>query len=224
VINHNRPCHRSILAIDVEDSATRNNSAKAHMRDAMYDLVTETLASTGVSEQDHDPFIDRGDGILVLLHPTEHVPKTLLLHKVIPKLSQSMTLHNLCFPTDGFRLRAVLHAGEVLYDSRGPFGEALDHAFRLLDAPQTKRALRRSTTPLMLVVSDDFYLATVRDHQHGRPNSLIFNPFDVNRNAGVRGWLHVPPPAARGVRPAGHLEPPDGGRGILAPRESTACP
>lgn len=223
MISNNRPCHRSILAIDVEDSATRNNAAKAHMRDAMYDLVTKTLASNGVTEQDHDPFIDRGDGVLALLRPTDNVPMTSLLHKVIPTLSQSMTLHNLCFPTDGFRLRAVLHMGEVLYDSRGPFGEALDLAFRLLDAPQTKRALRRSTTPLMLVVSDDFYLA-VRDHQHDRTNSLIFNPFDVNRNTGIRGWLHVPPSAARGVTRARHLEPPAGRRRIRAARERTACP
>jgi GTP diphosphokinase / guanosine-3',5'-bis(diphosphate) 3'-diphosphatase len=37
--------------------------------------------------------------------------------------------------TEARRLRVVLHAGEVHYDGNGCFGEALDIAFRLLDAP-----------------------------------------------------------------------------------------
>lgn len=196
VISDNRPYYRSILAVDVEDSATRNNSAKAHMRAALYDLVIEAFAASGISEHDHDPFIDRGDGILALVHPNDHVPKTVLLHTVVPALSQLMTLHNLCSPADGFRMRAVLHAGEVHHDRRAPFGEALDLAFRLLDAPETKLALRRTTAPLLLVVSDDIYQSVVR-HRYEGIDPVSFIAFPGQRPATARGWWHVPTPATR---------------------------
>jgi hypothetical protein len=198
VISDSRPYYRSILAVDIEDSATRNNSAKAHMRAAMYDLVIEAFALSGLAEHDHDPFTDRGDGILALIHPTDHVPKTVLLDTVVPGLSQLMTLHNLCYPTDGFRLRAVLHAGEVHHDGRAPFGEALDVAFRLLDARETKLALRRSTAPLMLVVSEQIFQTVVR-HRYAGIDPLSFSPFDGR--AAVRGWLHAPTPAMRAAQP-----------------------
>jgi len=48
----------------------------------------------------------------------------------------------------------VVHAGEVHYDDNGCFGEALDVAFRLLDAPRFKKALREAASPLILIVSD----------------------------------------------------------------------
>lgn len=193
VIVKNQPCYRSILAIDVEDSATRNNNAKVHMREAMYELVIEAFALSGLSEHDHDPFVDRGDGILSLIHPADHVPKTLLLRSVVPALSQLITLHNLYYPTDGFRLRAVLHAGEVHYDSRAPFGESLDLAFRLLDAPEVKTALRRSTRPLILAVSTDIYESVVR-HRYDGIDPVSFSPFVTERRANIRdhGWIHVP--------------------------------
>jgi hypothetical protein len=195
-----QPRYRSILAIDVEGSATRNNSAKAQMRDAMYDLIIEALALNGLSDGDHDPFVDRGDGILALIHPTDRVPKTLLLRSVIPTLGRLMTLHNLHYSAEGFRLRVVLHAGEVHVDGRAPFGEALDLAFRLLDADETKLALRRSTAPLVLVISNDLYWSVVR-HGYDGIDPKSFSPFVTERHANVldQGWLHVPVRARRSV-------------------------
>ena len=55
----------------------------------------------------------------------------------------------------------VVHAGEVHYDANGCFGEALDIAFRLLDAAHVKRALRNTRAPLVLVVSGDVYRSVV---------------------------------------------------------------
>ena len=45
----------------------------------------------------------------------------------------------------------VIHAGEIHFDGMGYFGEALDVAFRLLDAPRLKNRLRQVVTPLVLV-------------------------------------------------------------------------
>jgi hypothetical protein len=81
----------------------------------------------------------------------------------------------------------------VHYDGKGYFGEALDVAFRLLDAPPLKDCLRRAVTPLALVVSEDIYWSIVRHEYEGIPQSA-FEPLLRVRVCGRRrqGWVHVP--------------------------------
>jgi hypothetical protein len=73
--SRNLPCHRAIVAVDIEASTTRNNSTKAALRNAMYDLVEEALHVGGISRRHRDRFIDRGDGILILVHPAAERPR-----------------------------------------------------------------------------------------------------------------------------------------------------
>lgn len=183
------PRHRIIFAVDIEGSTTRTNSVKASLRHVMYTLLEECLVTSGVSEDHRDPFVDRGDGILVLIHPVDEVPKTLLLSRVIPTLG---TL--LCRQADlRLRLRAVLHAGEVHYDSRGSFGEALDVAFRLLDAAEVKERFRTARAPLLLVVSDDIHQAVIRHGYEGIDQHAFVPAVYVNVADKVRlGWISVP--------------------------------
>jgi hypothetical protein len=193
MISKEQPRYRTVFGVDVESSTKRNNSAKARMRDAMYDLVTEAFARSDITSDDHDPFLDRGDGIYALLRPIDRVPKTLLLQSVVPTLSRLMDDHNARHPADRLRLRAVLHAGEVHYDTRAAFGETLDIASRLLDSPVTKRALRSMTAPLVLAVSEDIYQSIVR-HNYDGIDPLNFTTFMTKRNSTTwdSGWLYVP--------------------------------
>ena len=73
------------------------------------------------------------------------------------------------------------------------FGEALDIAFRLLDAPSVKKALAASADPLSLVISDDIYRTVVRHHYDGI-DQLAFRPLVRVNVAGHRhtGWIHLP--------------------------------
>lgn len=170
------------MAVDIEDSTARTDSAKARIRAAMYELVEKALDNAGIAEHHRDPFVDRGDGLLALIHPVDEVPKTLLLNPVIPTLSDLLA-------DKGFRLRAVIHAGEVHYDARGCFGEALDIACRLLDAPALKAVLSRATRPLAVAVSDDFYFSVVR-HGYDGIDEQDFTP-SVRVRVGHRvhrGW------------------------------------
>jgi hypothetical protein len=48
----------------------------------------------------------------------------------------------------GVRVIRAAHAGEVHYDGNGTFGEDLDVAFRLLDAPRFKAELKHASVPL----------------------------------------------------------------------------
>ena len=57
-------------------------------------------------------------------------------------------------PERQLRVRAVVHAGPVNYDGHGCYGRSLDTAFRLLAAPEAKRALRDAPGPLVVVTSE----------------------------------------------------------------------
>jgi class 3 adenylate cyclase len=159
----------------------------------MYELVEEALRVSGIAEHYRDALSNGGDRALALIHPVDQAPKALLLNAVIPTLARLLTDHNNHNPANQFRLRTVVHEGDVLYDSKGPFGEALDLAFRLLNAAKVKRRLRQTAVPLVLVVSDEIYRSVVR---HGYPgiDEDAFELFVHVRLAGQqhRGWIHVP--------------------------------
>jgi hypothetical protein len=192
--------HRTILAVDIQGSTQRTDMAKAWLRETMYNLLEEALLTSGIGPEYHDPPVDRGDGALVLIHPVDQAPKTLLLNRVIPVLSELLAGQD---PEHSFRLRAALHAGEVNYDRQGCFGEALDITFRLLDAPEVKRKLRLTDAPLVLVVSHDIYRSVIRhgydgiDHQAFEPTVHV----QVARQR-HRGWVHIPAGLASQAEPA----------------------
>jgi len=152
---------------------------------------------TGIGSQHYDPFTDRGDGLLVLLHPVDELPKPVLLSHLIPALAGLLAAYNSRIsPADQpriLRLRAVIHAGEVHRDVNGPFGDDLDVAFRLLDAPRFKEELKSATAPLALVASDYIYQSIIR-HGYDGLDGKEFDPL-VNVTVGFRrrkGWVHLP--------------------------------
>ena len=146
------PHHRTIIALDIEMSTNRTDPVKAELRSTIYELFDAALGSAGIRRRHRDRFIDRGDGILALIHPVDQAPKAILLNSVIPALSRLLADYNTSLPLADraqrlLRVRVVVHAGEVHYDANGCFGEALDVAFRLLDAGQVKKAQAGIRTP-----------------------------------------------------------------------------
>jgi hypothetical protein len=124
------------------------------------------MTYAGIEARHFDPFTDRGDGVLVLIRPTDEVPKTFLLSRVVPELARLVADYNLRLPTEAWqqrsiRLRVAVHAGEVHYDGLGYSGEVLDIAFRLLDAPQFKARLPAGHGKITAVYpGDDSYAAS----------------------------------------------------------------
>jgi hypothetical protein len=191
------PRYRAILAVDIESSATRTDPVKAALRNTAYDLFEHALRATGIGARHRDPFTDRGDGILALVHPVDQAPKPILLGRTIPTLAQLLADHNATRPVaqhpQRLRLRAVVHAGEIHYDNNGCFGEALDLAFRLLDAPPVKKTLQLTQTPLVLVISEHIHHSIVRhgydDIDQQTYHQLVHVQVGGHRH---RGWIHVP--------------------------------
>lgn len=195
------PVYRNILALDIEGSTQRTNPVKEELRELVYRLVMGALGMAGIDVQTCDPFTDRGDGVLVLVRPTDEFPKPFLLSRLIPAIASLLSARNSGIsPADKpriLRLRAVVHAGEVHHDGKGFFGEDLDVAFRLLDAPRFKDHLKKGTAPLALVVSDSFYQSIIR-HEYDGIDHGEFRPL-VTVNVGNqrrKGWVHFPFPLA----------------------------
>jgi hypothetical protein len=190
------PLYRNILAVDVEGSARSTNPIKGELRRQLYELVTAALRAEGIDRY-CDRFVDRGDGLLVLVQPVDEVPKAHLLNRLMPALASLVFAYNSSIsPAEQqriLRLRAVLHAGEVHVDSNGFFGEDLDVAFRLLDAPRFKSYFRSIRQPLALVVSAEIYQSLVR-HGYAGIDDREFYPLVTVNVGGQRrkGWVHIP--------------------------------
>jgi hypothetical protein len=207
------PVHRLIVAVDIEGSTKRTNPAKGELRRTLYVLLERALEAAGITAKHRERHTDRGDGVLVLIRPHDDVPKTRVLGRLIPMLTALLIEHNAAVlrPELQLRLRAVVHAGEIHGDDRGFYGDDLDAAFRLLDAPKVKRALKVAVaSPLVLVISEEIFNSIVR---HGYLDGEPYLPLG-RIQAGNRSrlaWIHTPatlPPARPGSRRARTQAPP----------------
>lgn len=199
------PAYRTIIALDIEYSTSRPNPIKGELRNKIYELFEAALSEAGIDSCHHDEFIDRGDGILALIHPVDEAPKALLLNRAIPLLSQFLTDHNASLPQHSqlqrqLRIRVVMHAGEIHYDANGCFGEALDVAFRLLDARRVKKILHETVDPLILVVSEDIYSSVVRHGYDGIDHEAFYQLVRVQvASRRYPGWIQLPKQGMRVV-------------------------
>ena len=191
------PRYRVIVALDIERSTDRTDPVKAELRTKIYELFHAALRSAGIHKRHRDRFIDRGDGILALIHPVDQAPKVLLLNRAIPAFNRLLIEYNASLTRADrlgrqLRVRVVMHAGEVHYDANGCFGEALDVAFRLLNAVYVKRVLRVGADPLVLIVSGDIYRSVVR-HGYDGMDQRAFRPLVRVQVAGNRypGWIQL---------------------------------
>jgi hypothetical protein len=171
-----QPLHRTILTLDVERSTAGTNATRYEIRTRIYEIVEEAMQQAGIVAED---MLDRGDGMIVLLR---EVSKPLLLTEVVPKIAELLV-------GERFRVRVAMHAGEVHSDARGYFGEAVDLACRLLNAPRTKQALRQSTATLVLAVSDDIYRSVVCQGYDGLDPSTFDTEIRVRVGRTYRGWV-----------------------------------
>jgi len=193
------PRHRLIVALDIERSTSRPDPVKAESRTMLYELFDAALRSAGISARRRDRFIDRGDGLLALIEPEDQM---LLFNRVIPIFTQLLTSYNASLPHPGskgcqLRVRVVIHAGNIQDDDNGCFGEALDIAFRLLDAPAAKMALKEEPGPVLVVVSTDLY-RSVAPHSSDGTGRTASHRLVTAQVAGreYQGWIHIPAGAA----------------------------
>lgn len=192
------PLHRAMVAVDIEGSTTRTNPARARLRTVLFELLDEAFLVGGITKKFRDGFVDRGDGALCLVRPVDQAPKPVLLTTVVPTLAELLDKHAESHPELAFRLRVAVHAGEVHYDSRGPYGEDVDIACRFVDAKELRRQLGITAAPLVLVISPEMHRSVVRHGYPGIDHTTYFQtvPIKVGTQR-LRGWLHIPEAARR---------------------------
>jgi hypothetical protein len=193
-----------LFGVDIEGSTRRTDPIKRELRRSMYGMFEQALCAGGLTQPALDPFVDRGDGVLALIHPIDSAPKTVLFGKVVPVLAALLAEHNARNPRERYRLRAVVHAGEVNFDDRSCFGETVDVACRLLDSEAAKRALQGTSAPMVLVVSDDVHRCIVR-HGHDGIDPKAFSRIPLPPVLGLErpGWVRVVEAAERTPRRIG---------------------
>ena len=86
-----------------------------------------------------------------------------------------------------------MHTGNVHDDDNGCYGEALDIAFRLLDAPRVKRALKAAQGPVLVVVSGDVYDSVAPHGSNGIGHTASRRLVTAQvADHEYQGWIHVP--------------------------------
>jgi tetratricopeptide (TPR) repeat protein len=182
--------HRAILIVDVENfgDPARTNAHQLAVRDAMYKALRQSFARARISWAGC-VIEDRGDGVLVLVSP--EVPKSWLVTRLPARLADTLDRHNAACPEpERIRLRMALHAGEVHQDPHGFAGASINRAFRLVEAPPSRTALRGSTGVLALIVSDWFFDEVVRHHPAAEP-SRFRQVRVIMKETEMTAWVRV---------------------------------
>jgi hypothetical protein len=115
------------------------------------------------------------------------------------RLEAALARHNAAVQQAGgdraaqVRLRVAVHAGEVIFDKHGVVGSAIDHTFRLVDAPELRAALIGSLDSCVFIVSDWFYREVVRQRQQARPDAYRHVGPEV-KGTSLSAWLRIPDP------------------------------
>ena len=185
--------HRAIMVVDVErfGDPDRTNLNQLAVRDGLYKALIQAFGESGI-EWGSCVSEDRGDGALILVPP--EVPKAYLVTSLPGRLAAAVSRHNAgCAGPEQMRLRVALHAGEVYRDAHGVAGSAVNHAFRLAEAPALRSALAASPGVLMVIVSDWLFSEVVRHDPAAEPGSYRKVQVAVKETAAV-GWIRIPDP------------------------------
>ncbi|WP_370371407.1 hypothetical protein [Catenulispora sp. GP43] len=210
----------------------RDNVDQLAIRAALYETLRDAFEDSGIPWR-QTVREDRGDGVLIFV--SAEVSKVLLLGRMPARLAELLERGNAKRSArQRFRLRVVVHAGEVHHDAHGYAGYDVNLAFRLVDARPLREALEHSAASVGLIVSEGVHDGVLR-HGYGGLDAAAFERVRVQvKSADVPGWIQlfgagallpVPRQVARsvpGVEPAleSGMEPetepgrePVGGRG-----------
>ncbi|MBO2450852.1 cyclic nucleotide-binding domain-containing protein [Actinomadura barringtoniae] len=191
----------SIFFIDVVgfSSAVRDESDRAEVRTALYDILVQAFKESGLSWSScyHE---DRGDGVLVIVPPA--IPTRSVADPLLAWLRVGLRRHNrrasaaMCI-----RLRAALHVGPVVRDREGLSGDAIINTARMLDSGPLRAALEESKADLAFMVSDHVFVSSIRTTV-GMLDADAFTPVDFQlKSSHIKAWLYVPPDSGRETRP-----------------------
>jgi hypothetical protein len=163
--------HQLVLCADIErfSGPSRTDAQRVVAHEGMYQALRVVFEACGIKlEECHHE--DRGDGVLVLL-PAD-VPKGRVVSRLPQEMVAALAAHNHVHALPAqVRLRVAVHAGEVLQDDHGVVGDAVNIAFRLLDAGALKDALSASSGLVAVIASETIYQDVIRHTPASSPET-----------------------------------------------------
>jgi hypothetical protein len=190
--NSSHPEDRTILAVDIEGYGrqARTNLTRLRLRRQLARWCTTLLAQAHATEELWCAQ-DTGDGFVFSVDP--HVPRNLLLGRLVGGLAQRLARYNRTRPeVERIRVRVAMHSGDVLRDPYPIHGEATVLACRLLDAAILRSCLDATEQPLAAIVSQTIYENIVKQ-AYPPIDPLAWHPAVAATKEGPKpAWVHVP--------------------------------
>jgi hypothetical protein len=190
VDSHAAAHHKTIMAVDIAgyNDPRRGTAHRLVIHEGFWKLMRAAFADVGVP-WDVLFMENTGDGAMIQL-PAD-VAKADLVAQLPDRMLAELRRYNAVHAEEAnVRLRVALHAGEVYQGSHGTISDATSFAFRLLEEPAAKKALKESGATLALIVSDSFYRDVVCADPAAEPGSYRRIPVDVKETK-TEAWLRL---------------------------------
>jgi len=182
--------HRTILVVDVAGFTDPSRRLPDHLsvHQGMYEVLKAAFTDSDV-DFDSCEREDRGDGALILVPPT--VSKSTIADRLPDRLVAALRRYNSTrAPQARFKLRVGLHSGDIRHDGDGWVGNAVNLAFRFLDASEAKSALAESDRMVALISSEHFYTEVIKEDPGTEPESYREIAVSVKTFTGT-AWLRL---------------------------------
>lgn len=184
------PHHFAILTMDIEGygSPTRTDPIRAGLRKTLDNTVAGAVTKLGETNP-MTAFADTGDGKWIIFDG--RISKIKIITVLLPALEVELRHYNAAASSAArLRLRIGVHHGELIPDHGGYSGEALNHAFRIIDNGVVRQALKASTMNSIVAVSDDFFNKIIRPG-YGALDPDSFAPVQVtSKETTTVAWIN----------------------------------
>jgi hypothetical protein len=186
------PVYRPTIAVDIERSAGRGDTALVQSRAVLADVMRGALEESDI-DWSASSRTTHGDMLRVIAPAGTETGR--LIYPLLHNLSTRLRLHNQTAGRSSvLRVRAAVHAGGVHIDEGEVVGSPLELVSRLLDAPPLKAALASAPEHVTtaLVVSAHVHDEVVR-HGYRGIDPATFSPVEFTvKETTATAWLHVP--------------------------------
>ncbi|AUI59006.1 hypothetical protein [Amycolatopsis sp. BJA-103] len=176
---------RTIVVVDIAGftSPDRNLPDRLAVREGMYEVLKAAFDESGVDFDACDRE-DRGDGVLILLSPG--TSKTVVADRLPERITVALRRYNHTrTPRAQIKLRMGLNSGDVLNEGNAWVGEAIDTAFRILDAQAAREAFADSGLLLAVIASQLFFSEVIASDPGLLPESYAPIPVSVKTFTGM---------------------------------------
>jgi Cyclic nucleotide-binding domain len=181
---HGENCTVSLTDVVDFGARSRTDGDRQSIREALFRMTRDAVRGFPDVQ-----FEDRGDGFLTVVPPD--VTTAQVISQALSEMSAALALHNRTQRESArFKLRLALNVGPVVSDV-GVSGEAIIVTARLVDAPDFKNTLKRSSANLGLIVSPFVYETVIRHSADPRDTAAYSKVRVEVKESDTEAWIRL---------------------------------